>query len=135
MAGLLSAGMYYGSKEALESMQIQKITQEGVTEKDGQKIMTGEVETGDGVKYRVEVNADSYNEKGGKGVGVGGGDFNTTYMHSVNEDGSGVTIKVDVYPWGAKLTTQELGPSGKVLSERASSIKEEPKNFVEEAGR
>lgn len=135
LAGLLTFGAFQGGKTALESMTIVDGSHEGVTMVDGKRVMKGEVQTADGKKYKIKTSADVLEKDIGKvgPAGLGSIDFNTSYMYAQNKDGSGVAIKVDVYPWGAKLTTQELGPGGEVLNEKVSSIKEELKNVMEQA--
>jgi|SRR3989344_301345 len=134
LAGLLTFGMAKGAGEVVKTMDIEHMSHKGISEVDGKRVMKGEVRTADGRQWQIETSADIVKEdpaESGPG-GIGGIDFNTSYLFSQNKDGSGVAVKIDVYPWGAKLTTQELGLDGKVLNERVSSIKEEPKSVIQQ---
>ncbi|OGN06967.1 MAG: hypothetical protein A2750_02730 [Candidatus Yanofskybacteria bacterium RIFCSPHIGHO2_01_FULL_45_42] len=137
LAGLLTFGGAQAGKEAAEvlnSMKIQEVHSLLPKEKDGKLVDVFEIKTADGTVYSGEVETDlPYDKYKSGGGGAGGGDWNTSYLHTTAEDGSGTAIRVDVTLMGLKVSTQELASGGKVLNERTSWVKEEPKSFVQES--
>lgn len=109
-----------------EYLDRQSFTIVGVGEKgihideDGKRVEEVEIKTADGKIYTTRVETDFEQRVGETKGAVGNVDWNRAFVSQANNDGSGFKISYETTKTGLKMITQELGPDGKILSERVS---------------
>lgn len=109
-----------------EYLDRQSFTIVGVGEKgihideNGKRVEEVEIKTADGKIYTTKVETDFESQVGETKGTVGNIEWNRALVSQTNDDGSGFKINYETTKTGLKMTMQELGPDGKILSERVS---------------
>ena len=113
------------SRKERQSLTIVGVGEKGIhIDENGKKVEEVEVKTADGKVYETRVETDFESRVGETMSTVGGVDWNRALVSQINNDGSGFKINYETTKTGLKMTMQELGPDGQILSERVSFIQD-----------
>lgn len=93
---------------------------------DGKLISEAIITTMDGKQYETRAETDLTGEYQNIIESAGGIDWNRAFVSSIHEDGSGLKVIYKATEDGLKMTIQDIGPGGQVLSERVSLLQEKP---------
>lgn len=113
------------SRKERESLTIVGVGEKGIhVDENGKRVEEVEVKTADGKVYETRAETDFESQVGETESIVGGVDWNRALVSQINNDGSGFKINYETTKTGLKMTMQELGPDGQILSERVSFIQD-----------
>lgn len=118
------------SKEWLDkqALTIKSVEGEASRIEDGKLISEATITTEDGKVYETRAETDFTGERQSVTESAGGVDWNRAFVSSIHEDGSGLKVVYETTTDGLKMTIQELGPGGNVLSQRTSLTQETSRN-------
>lgn len=122
------------SSQERDSIMISDFHDKGLRVEDGKIIQETTVKTKDGKTYDTSAEIDARlsslvdpetgNLKVGKLASEGETAWNRAFVSRLEQDGSGLKVSYQATQEGLKMTIQELGPGGKVVSERVSVTQE-----------
>ena len=122
------------SPQERDSIMISSFHDKGLRVESGKIIQETTVETKDGKTYETSAEVDASisslvdpetgDLKVGKLASEGETAWNRAFVSRVEQDGSGLKVSYEATQEGLKMTIQELGSGGKVLSERVSITQE-----------
>lgn len=107
-----------------QALTIKSVEGESSRIEDGKLISGATITTEDGKVYETRAETDFTGERQSVTESAGGIDWNRAFVSSIHEDGAGLKVVYETTAEGLKMTIQELGPGGNILSQRTSLTQE-----------